>query len=205
MIQVGKRGPYAKGTAKREEILDVALEVVAEHGCRGATNREIAKRAGLTQAGLKHYFGTREDLYLAVLQARDRRDDERYFAPAQTFEGFLDIIAHNAEVPGLVQLYVEFAAEASIGLHPAHDFFTERYAWVRQRLAQAVRTAQASGEFGTEVDVEAVTDIIIAAADGLQQQWLLDRSIDMVGRLRRLWDGIGALSRAAGDADPDPR
>ena len=188
------RGPYAKGEAKRKEILRVALEVVAEMGCRSASNREIARRSGLSQAGLAHYFGSREELYMALLRSRDERDTAEFWNPQPNIEGFLALIDHNTQVPGLVQLYIEFSAEASIGLHPAHGFFTERYDWVRRNIAQAVRDAQATGVVGPGADPDEVGALLVAAADGLQQQWLLDRSIDMAGQLRRLWDGIVAHS-----------
>ncbi|OZB83005.1 TetR/AcrR family transcriptional regulator [Microbacterium sp. 13-71-7] len=189
------RGSYAKGIAKRAEILEVALDVVAEMGCRNAPNVEIARRVGLTQAGLMHHFGSREELYMAVLRARDERDTEAHWIREPNFSGFLGVIEHNTTVPGLVQLYVEFSAEASIGKHPAHEFFVERYEWVRQSMKQAVRAAQESGEFGPNVDADIVADLVVATADGLQQQWLLDRSIDMVARLRTLWNGIATLSK----------
>lgn len=189
-----RRGQYAKGAAKREEILAVALDVVAEFGCRNASNREIARRVGLTQPGLMHYFGSREELYMAVLRARDERDVATHWDDRPNFEGFLDVMEHNTQVPGLVQLYVEFSAEASIGKHPAHEYFIERYAWVRELSKQSIAAAQESGEFGPNVDPDLIADIIVATADGLQQQWLLDRSIDMVARLRAVWGGIAALS-----------
>ncbi|HMQ65274.1 MAG TPA: TetR/AcrR family transcriptional regulator [Arachnia sp.] len=188
------RGPYAKGEAKRKEILRVALDVVAEMGCRSASNREIARRVGLSQAGLAHYFDSREDLYMAVLRTRDEQDTARFQSARPTIEGFFAIMEHNAHVPGLVQLYIEFSAEASIGLHPAHEYFTERYEWVRGQLAQIVRAAQEADEMGQKADPDEIATLMVAAADGLQQQWLLDRSIDMVARLRRLWDGIVAES-----------
>ncbi|GAB3281079.1 TetR/AcrR family transcriptional regulator [Microbacterium lacusdiani] len=194
------RGAYAKGIAKRREILEVALEVVAEKGFRGASNSEIARRVGLTQAGLMHYFGSREELYIAVLRARDERDGAAFGGDEPRFQDFLDVIAHNTQEPGIVQLYVEFSAEASIGEHAAHDFFVERYAWVRGLFAHMIRRAQAEGEFGPSIDPAAAADIMIATADGLQQQWLLDRSMDMVQRLKVVWAGLAALSWRS-DAD----
>ena len=193
---MGRRGPYAKGAAKREEILDVALEVVAAKGCRKASNREIAERVGLSQAGLMHHFESREELYQEVLRQRDLRDHERFFVPDPTFGGFLAVIAHNTSVPGLVRLYVEFSAEASIPEHPAHAFFLERYAWVGDKLAGVIERAQDSGEMGRNIDIQIAVDLLLAAADGLQLQWLNDHGIDMVARLRRLWQGIVAVSQA---------
>ncbi|MCI1018650.1 TetR/AcrR family transcriptional regulator [Microbacterium sp. C5A9] len=189
-----RRGQYAKGAAKRAEILAVALDVVAEMGTRKSSNREIAARVGLTQPGLMHYFRTREDLFVEVLRARDARDHEQFYSPDQGFQGFLDVIAHNATVPGLVRLYVEYSAEATIEGHPARAYFEERFAWVRALVIESVESEQAAETMGTGVDVPYVADLMIAAADGLQVQWLLDPSIDMAARLSRLWEGIRATS-----------
>jgi AcrR family transcriptional regulator len=185
---MSRRGAYAKGAAKREEILAVALEVVAKNGCRKATSREIAERVGLSQPGLMHYFGSREELYQEVLRARDDSDLAEYYAPNPRFEGFLAVIRHNTEVPGLVQLYAEFAAEASIAGHPSHEFFVQRYAWVRGLLADAIRRAQADGEMGPDLDAAEAADLIVATSDGLQVEWLHDPTVDMTGRLARVWE-----------------
>ncbi len=40
---------------------------------------------------------------------------------------------------------------------------------------------------------------MIVAADGLQVQWLLDREVDMAGRLRQLWRTLCAASFGAED------
>ena len=53
--------------ARREEILDAALGVFAEHGLHGASTDEIAKRAGISQPYVFRLFGTKKELYLAVV------------------------------------------------------------------------------------------------------------------------------------------
>lgn len=50
-----------------ERILKAAELVFAEAGCAGATMADIADKAGLPKANLHYYFGTKEDLYRAVL------------------------------------------------------------------------------------------------------------------------------------------
>jgi AcrR family transcriptional regulator len=52
---------------RREEILDAAVGVFAEHGLHGASTEEIAKRAGISQPYVFRLFGTKKELYLAVV------------------------------------------------------------------------------------------------------------------------------------------
>src|SRR6187402_3052279 len=68
---MGTRGPYAKGKAKRAEILDVALEVIARDGYTSATVKHLADAVGLSQNGLLHYFGSKDALFLEILKHRD--------------------------------------------------------------------------------------------------------------------------------------
>lgn len=193
------RGPYAKGAAKRTEILGAALEAVAQHGTRRTYVSEVADRVGLTQAGLMHHFRSREELYQEIIRARDEHDSATYAEAPTGIEGFFAVIEHNQAVPGLVQLYVEFSAEATHPEHPSHDFFLARYANLRDALERDISLAQDSEEMSGDVDAAAVADLLIAAADGLQTQWLLDRSVDMGGRLRALWRSLCLASWAHRD------
>src|SRR5581483_12346493 len=52
---------------RREEILDAALEVFAEQGLHGASTEEIARRAGISQPYVFRLFGTKHELYMAVV------------------------------------------------------------------------------------------------------------------------------------------
>lgn len=54
--------------ARRARILDAALEVLASEGISEATTRKIAAKADVNQAMLRYYFGSKDDLLLAVLQ-----------------------------------------------------------------------------------------------------------------------------------------
>jgi AcrR family transcriptional regulator len=178
------RGAYAKGVAKREEILEAALAVVAQHGYRRASVREIADAAGLSPAGLLHYFGTKEELFVAILEARDARD-LREHEDDDFMTAFLAVTRHNAVVPGLVQLYAQLAAEAGDPEHPAHAFFTRRTAEVHAVAVEAVRRAQTAGEIRADLDPAWVVRISHALADGLQSAWMLDQTIDMAADIER--------------------
>jgi len=54
-------------SARRLEILEAALRLLAEEGYAGASLRKLAKRLGIAQPSLYHYFTTKEDLVEQVL------------------------------------------------------------------------------------------------------------------------------------------
>ncbi len=53
----------------RQKLLTAAGEVFAERGFRSATVREICGRVGANLAAVNYYFGDKERLYIAAVQA----------------------------------------------------------------------------------------------------------------------------------------
>ena len=192
---MASRGAYAKGVAKREHILTTALDVIAENGYRKTSIRELAAAVGLSQTGLLHYFGTKEELFAEILLKRDDVDTgpsgavQAHLAAGGSVVGGLEAVArHNTEVPGLVQLYAQFSAEAAADpLHPAHARFQERYRQFRRQLAELIRETQARGELPASLDADRMATLLAAASDGLQVQWMLDPTIDMADHIGYLW------------------
>jgi AcrR family transcriptional regulator len=170
------RGSYAKGVARRQEILDRAIEVFARRGSDRTSLRAIAEEVGVTHAALRHYFGSLEELLVAVYQESERRGDDHPVdpdtTPTELLRGWTE---SNREVQGLVQLYSTLVASALEEGHPAaRQFATERFARIRADLAARVRHNQQTGRIRPDVDADAVAALVIAASDGLQTQWLLD-------------------------------
>ena len=175
---MSKRGPYRKGEAKRAEILQTALEIFAVEGYRGTSLRKVAAKCGLSMPGIMHYFSSREDLLTQVLMKRDQDAMARHKAP-WTLPTSLEIIGENQQTPGLVELFVSLAAAASDASHPAHPYFEERYRSFRDTLTGRVASAQRAGQMRADVPAERLAMLILAVADGIQLQWMTDRTIDM--------------------------
>lgn len=198
---MAKRGSYAKGVAKRDEILTRALDVVAEQGFRSASVREIADAVGLSQAGLLHYFGTKEQLFVEILRKRDEVDLTRFEhetdSPDFIAEDYTALVAHNAEVPGLVELFSRMSVEAADIAHPAHEYFLHRGDEVRTSFTAALRAQQDAGKLTDRVDAEALARIFQAVSDGMQLQWLVDRDVDMAAAVRALFDALSTAPRPA--------
>lgn len=199
-------GGYAKGRARREQIVAAAAQAYTETGYHGASLREIAKRAGISHAGLLYHFPRREALLAAVLERRDAQDAQRVGTPEPSpmdmVRHLLDLAHHNARHPPIVELYVRLAAEAFAPDHPAHDYFTRHYAQVRAFARTALEELGAAGRLREGVDPATAAVGLVALMDGLQVQWLTSPGeIDMAGTLRFF---IERLLRAPEDSPGPP-
>jgi len=186
------RGPYAKTAARRAQIIDVALDVFGRSGYRGGSMREIAEQVGMTDAGVVHHFGSKQQLLLAVLEHRE--EVARKLRPGHEglalLDGMRELVCQNATTPGLIHLYVTLSAEATDPDHPAHDFFTARYEDVTPFFVDQLPSAPEAGEIRADVDVTAAAQQLIAVMDGLQVQWLLDEKVDMVAAFDQFLEGF---------------
>lgn len=171
------RGSYAKGIARRQEILDRAIEVFARRGSDGTSLRAVAREIGVSHAALTHYFSSREALLVEVYREAERQT--RLRDPHGIDDSVVEVMASSASrnhaVPGLVQLYSTLVAMALESGHPeATRFVSERFATARAALGERVRRNQSAGLLRDDLDPQTVAALVIAASDGLQSQWLLD-------------------------------
>jgi TetR/AcrR family transcriptional regulator len=69
---------------RRAQLLESALNVFSEKGFDGATTREIAAAAGVTEAIIFRHFPTKQALYQAVLESElGRPDFQKWLAQAR--------------------------------------------------------------------------------------------------------------------------
>lgn len=185
------RGSYAKTAARRAEIVRAGFDVFAAGGYHAASLRDVARRVGLSAAGLLHHFPSKWELLRAILVLRDHDAFERIRVSdgspgVETIRRLIDLADYNATVPGIVELYCVLSAEATQVAHPAHDYFVHRYEWSIETVAAAFADMSARGELLPGVDPHSAAVRMIAMMDGLQVQWLLHRgAVDMSDQLRR--------------------
>src|SRR5712691_10341042 len=72
---------------RREEILDAALEEFAERGYHGASTEDIARRAGISQPYVFRLFGTKKELFRAVVARCFRETLEMFQRAAEGLRG----------------------------------------------------------------------------------------------------------------------
>jgi len=181
-------GRTMKGAAKREAILDAALEVFGEVGLHGASLREIAGRVGVSHQSLMHYFPTKNALLMAVLRRRDERLRSHFDdAQGMSISELVSLATDNVRSPGVIELYNMASAEATNPEHPAHAYYAEFYESI---IASSARYLQRAADRGVLRDgwaPDTAARAILGMMDGLQLQWLYDRdNVHVADTLRLL-------------------
>jgi AcrR family transcriptional regulator len=94
MARTGRR-PGVSGT--REAILDAARRVFAEQGYQQATIRDVARLAGVDPALVHHYFGRKQELFVAAVQL-----------PVNPVEQLMAVLAQDPDQAGerMVELFL---------------------------------------------------------------------------------------------------
>jgi len=164
---------------RREQILDAATSLIGHLGYNGFTIHELARNCGLTNGGLLHYFGSKEELLIAMLEERDRRwaagilaDLDLEQAPADRIECarrtvlrvFRAIVARSVAQPDMLRLFTVLQSEALNHEHPAYTYFLRRETMVLDEYAYILD--------GHVENPRAAARKMLALIVGLQQQWL---------------------------------
>jgi len=73
LFNIVRMAPERKGD-RRSAILDAARALFSERGFAGTSVRDISSRAGCNVALISHYFGSKEELLVAVIQSEMNED-----------------------------------------------------------------------------------------------------------------------------------
>jgi AcrR family transcriptional regulator len=72
---------------RREQVLEAALDVFAEHGLSGASTDEIARKAGISQPYLFRLFRTKKELFIMAMERCMRETRETFEHAAEGKSG----------------------------------------------------------------------------------------------------------------------
>ncbi|WP_078655445.1 TetR/AcrR family transcriptional regulator [Streptomyces fulvoviolaceus] len=184
---------YAKGAAKREEVLDAALELITQRGWDAVTIRELASIVGLSPTALVHHVGSKDELLLELLRRRDRpggRSYEELDADAG-FRLMLSGLQENRRVSGLSELYIRLSAEATAPDHLAHEFFRDRYRNLGQTGVRAFTEVEDAGRLPDGIDPATAALMVIGMIDGLELQSFFRPEIDVVTQVQAVLRLLG--------------
>jgi AcrR family transcriptional regulator len=163
---------------RRARIVDEAIRIVGERGYNGFTVQALAERCGLTNAGLLHYFVSKDALLIALLDEIERREIDAIVpvihpvlshieagtaTPADIFRALRHIGTNVAHSPELGRFLTVLHAESLNPDHPAHDWFELVEHETRSLFVQLAACLVA--------DPQVKAAQLLAAMRGLHLQW----------------------------------
>lgn len=163
--------PAVAPLTRRERILAAAIAAFARGGFQGASTREIAEEAGVTDPLLFYYFKSKADLYLEAVQSQ-------LATLSAGIDGALrDVDDPRERLARFVQVYLRYFIDLEPGLtvtlrelnglpRPAADAIAAAHqAGVSERLESILVDGAERGVFRA-LDVDACTYGIIAILQG---------------------------------------
>jgi len=155
---VAMRKPKAP-EANRERIVRAAIDEFASRGFKGASMDAIAARTHTTRAMINYYFGSKEKLYLSVLEhvyaeirEAESHLDLDHLAPVDAIRRVVEFtFRYYVEHEGFVRLVVAENQAKGRYLKKSHAMRTLNRTII-DTLGGIVARGQADGSFRREID-----------------------------------------------------
>lgn len=149
----------ARAAATRQRILDAALAEFAAKGLAGARVDEIAARAGANKRMLYAHFGSKEELWLVVLEgayaakrAEERAVEVEGLAPAEAMARLIAFnLRYTARHPEFVALLNQENLHRAAYLRRSEDV-PALYSPLLEALRGVLARGEAAGVFRAGVD-----------------------------------------------------
>ena len=171
------------GTARREQLLRSALEVIVARGYADTRIADVAEHAGTSPALVIYYFKTRDQLLTEALRYSE---DSWYAAGTQRLAAIPTAVGRLTELIAmtclpdtdpaarsewLLWLDLWALSPRNPGVATVRRKFDERW---RETISSTVLSGQESGEFSSAVDAAEFAVTLSALLDGMAVQIALE-------------------------------
>lgn len=212
MAKAGPRAgqPRTQSADIRAALVIAAIEALRDTGFAGASAREIARRAGCSQALVFYHFGSVTDLLLAALDEVSSRRMAAYrdLLADATSVAALASVAKSILTADLDAGYVRVLVEMITAAHSVPGLgeeVAERLQPWRELTEQAVRRALGRSPAARLIAPPDAARALVAGFLGLELLASLDGDrtsalgvLDRAGSLARLLDVLGGLRLPGG-------
>ncbi len=185
-----ERGPYQSGLARREAILDAAVDLLAEVGYHGMSLRDVARHVGISHPGVIYHFPSKEALLMSVVQRYETQvgfdlDNLEKLDALPVLDTLLEVTSRLNENPMIIEVECMMMVEASSEIHPAHDHYMRRSERLLSVLKRVWSRLQQDGKVAATEDPTHLAEIHAAVYNGIMIHWLYDREFDAAEELSR--------------------
>lgn len=194
-------------------LLRAAKELVLERGYAGTSVRDLVAAAGTNLGAVNYHFGSREKLLnQAILEFFLEWGERVRELDVAADAGPLEQLAARARpmADGIEQAQPLFVMLLEALLQSRHSSelrseLAAHYARQRELSGELIRSSEAGRALPDRM-IEVIASYMLAVADGLQLQALLDpQTVPSGDELAALYEGLAAAARASGSSRAKPR
>ncbi len=167
---------HSKTKGRKDRIMEAALRIFAEKGFQNATIAEISKGAGVSEATIYEYFGTKEDLLFAIpekISNESNKELERVLPFIAGVEGqmraiicsYVQLYQSNPHYSALVLL--QLMANRRFRQTTAHGVIRES----AHRLLDCIREGIRNGTFKEDSNPYLIRSILMGTIEHLFIHW----------------------------------
>jgi TetR/AcrR family transcriptional regulator, transcriptional repressor of aconitase len=194
----GRGRPVGDREARRTELLDAAVSVIAQEGFAEASLRRVAERAGCSTGAVTYYFANREEMMAAVIESQFDVFDA--MLRVTDTEGKLDIrgglkrwlesLSPNRKGEWVANFQLLSLARHESALAAVYQ---RRYAQFRDVFAALIAKGQRQGTIRKDITAELLADQISAMGDGWMMLFPIEPERFQPKRIKALLDATMAL------------
>jgi AcrR family transcriptional regulator len=186
--------PSPAAQERIRHIIDASAAVLARDGYAGTSMKDIAREAGVAQGLIHYYFGSKEDLVLAVVRqacAEMLEETRRSFSEAQgpplvrAWAGLQAAEKRSAERPELFRLLIEMVP-LSHNSSALRVQMQEMYANLVDEVSDMVDELNQQLPTPMPIPVRDFAGVIIAVIDGLAIRGEVEPEADQAALYRAL-------------------
>jgi AcrR family transcriptional regulator len=167
---------HVRAKTRKDRIMDAALRIFAEKSFQEATISEISKEAGVSEATIYEYFGTKEDLLFAIPEkvSNDTFEESEAVLPyIKDVEGrmravllsYVRLYENNPHYSALVLL--QLMSNKRFRQTAAHEAIRRS----AHRLLDCIRDGIANGTFRSDADAYLIRSMLMGTIEHIFIHW----------------------------------
>ena len=168
----------------RQDLLKAALSVFSQKGYAATTLEDVAKEAGVTRGAIYWHFGSKAELYSALLEEYSARGSEIVQVAVaeggsmveilhRIFVRLLTAVENDPALRAVMEINL-FKTEYSPELSDTLSKQVENGRILLTGIAQAMEQGIAAGELRSDMEAEDLARAFIAFQNGILHLWLID-------------------------------
>lgn len=182
---------FEKEEKRKIQIIQAAYDVIASKGYNNFTIEDIANQAGLSKGGVLHYFKTKEDILIflleqiyLIIEGNIKKRSERYKTAEKKLKAIIIAMILTAKRhPAFYTVMVDFWAQISI-----NERIRKINSRIYERMCNEIKKVIEMGineKVFTSVDPGNTAYAIVSMVMNIAVQWTFNRTLYNIDHLTR--------------------